>query len=92
MIRIVIENLFVFLAPTLLYLVWMAFRRNTWPGIGSVLADAPLGKLFVTGAVLMLATLVAFSSRSKNAPGEAYVPPVVEGGTLKPGHAVPGAK
>lgn len=92
MIRIVIENIFVFLAPTLAYLAWVAFTRNTWPGIGAVLKDAPLIVLFVTGAILMLATLVMFSSRTRNAPGEAYVPPAVQDGKLQPGHSVPASK
>lgn len=89
MIRIVIENLFVFLVPTLAYIAWVAFVRNDWPGLWQVLRNAPLAALFVTGAALMLATLVAFSSKSRNSPGEAYVPPVLQDGKLKPGHSVP---
>lgn len=89
MIRIVIENIFVFLVPTIAYVAWIAFMRNDWPGLGQVLRDAPLLKLFLLGAVLMFATLVTFSTRSRNAPGEAYVPPSVQDGKLQPGHAVP---
>lgn len=92
MIRIVIENIFVFLSPTLIYLVWIAFTRNDWPGLGAVLKDAPLLQLFVSGAALMLATLVLFSSRSHNTPGEAYVPPSFQDGKLQPGHSVPASK
>lgn len=89
MIRIVIENLFVFLLPTLLYVGWVAFRRNDWPGLLNVLKEAPLVYLFVAGAVMMLTALLAFSSRTGHRPGEGYVPPSFEGGTLNPGHSVP---
>lgn len=86
MMRIVIENIFFFLLPTLLYVAWFAYTENSWPGLGHVIKQAPLGKLFVSGAVLMLATLMLFSTRSGNRPGEAYVPPSFEGGKLQPGH------
>jgi hypothetical protein len=92
MIRIVIENLFFFLLPTIVYIAWVAFQRNDWPGLGSVIKDAPLLKLFVLGAASMLITLVAFSSRAKNAPGDAYEPPVFKDGKLQPGHSVPTSK
>jgi hypothetical protein len=89
MIRIVIENLFVFLLPTLIYIGWVAFVRNDWPGLFAVLKAAPLVYLFIAGAVMMLLALLVFSSRTGNAPGEAYVPPSFEGGKLNPGHSVP---
>ncbi len=92
MIRIVIENIFVFLLPALVYIAWIAFSRNDWPGIWHVLKEAPLLYLFLIGAGLMFATLVAFSSRSHNAPGEAYVPPVFKDGHVEPGHSVPASK
>jgi TRAP-type C4-dicarboxylate transport system permease small subunit len=89
MTRIVVENLFVFLLPTFLYVGWVAFRRNDWPGLLNVLKAAPLIYLFVAGAVMMLTALLAFSSRTGHRPGEGYVPPSFEGGTLSPGHSVP---
>ena len=92
MIRIVIENIFVFLVPTLAYLAWVAFTRNEWPGIGEVLKDAPLIALFISGAALMLLTLALFSTRTHNAPGETYVPPAVQDGKLQPGHTAPANK
>ena len=88
MMRITIENLFVFMLPVLGYIAWVAFKRNDWPGLSAVLRDAPLVKLFVSGAVFMLATLALFSSRSHNTPDEAYVPPVYKDGQLQPGRAV----
>ena len=88
MIRIVIENIFFFLLPTLGYIGWVAFKRNDWPGLSAVLSDAPLLKLFVLGAALMLVTLALFSTRSHNTPNEAYVPPVFKDGKLQPGYSV----
>lgn len=86
MIRIVIENIIVFLIPTLLYIAWSAFRRNEWPGLYRVLAEAPLVWLFVSGAAVMLSALLLFSSYSGGKPGEAYVPPSLENGRIVPGH------
>ena len=63
MIRIVIENAFIFLLPTIAYVAWTAFRLNEWPGLGAVLRDAPLIKLFVAGAALMLAALTLVAMR-----------------------------
>jgi Family of unknown function (DUF6111) len=92
MIRIVIENIFFFLIPTLVYISWEAYIRRTWPGLGEVLRTAPLLNLFFMGAAMMLFALVAFSSRSHNTPDETYVPPVFEDGKLQPGHAQPANK
>ncbi len=89
MIRILIENAFFFLIPTLVYMSWEAYVRRDWPGLGQVLRTAPLLNLFFMGAALMLLTLVAFSSRANNTPDEAYVPPVFQDGKLQPGHAQP---
>ncbi|MEQ1671271.1 MAG: DUF6111 family protein [Hyphomicrobium sp.] len=92
MIRIVIENIFVFLVPTLVYVAWIAFMRNDWPGLYTVLRAAPLLNLFVLGAALMFGSMVAVSSRTRNAPGDTYVPPAIQDGKLQPGHAVPVSK
>jgi hypothetical protein len=89
MIRIVIENIFFFLLPTLLYVAWIAFRRNDWPGVFTILREAPLGKLFIAGAILMLTTLVLLSSRSTNMPRDVYEPPVMRDGVLQPGRRIP---
>jgi hypothetical protein len=89
MIRIVIENIFLFMLPTVLYLAWVAFTENEWAGLPTVVREAPLVRLFVAGAALMLATLVTFSSQSHNSPQDVYVPPSVEDGRIEPGHTLP---
>lgn len=88
MIRIVIENIFLFMLPTVLYLAWVAFTENEWAGLPTVIREAPLLRLFVAGAALMLATLVTFSSRSHNSPHDVYVPPSIEDGKIEPGHTL----
>lgn len=92
MIRIVLENIFFFLLPTIIYLVYTAFKRNDWPGLWAVLKEAPLAQLFVTGAFLMITTLIAFSSSSGHKPGEAYTPPSYHDGKVEPGHGTSGGK
>lgn len=88
MIRIVIENIFFFLLPTLLYIVWIAFSKDEWPGLMTVLSRAPLIRLFFAGAAVMLATLVVFSSRTYNSPADVYVPASVVDGKLEPARSV----
>jgi hypothetical protein len=88
MIRIVIENIFFFLLPTLIYIVWIAFTEDEWAGLPTVLRKAPLLRLFVAGAALMFTTLILFSSRSGNRPQDIYVPPSLEGGKLEPGRSL----
>jgi hypothetical protein len=92
MIRIVIEHGFIFLVPTILYVAWIAFSRDDWPGLDRVVTAAPLLNLFAAGAALVLAVLFGFSSRTGNTPDESYVPPHVQDGKLEPGHPVPASK
>lgn len=88
MIRIVIENIFFFLLPTFLYIIWIAFSEDDWAGLTTVLSRAPLVRLFIAGAALMLGTLVAFSSGTYNSPNDIYVPASVVNGKLEPGHSI----
>jgi hypothetical protein len=88
MTRIVIENIFFFLLPTLVYIMWIAFKEDEWAGLPTVVSQAPLLRLFFAGAALMLGTLVTFSSRTHNDPRDVYVPASIEGGKLEPGHSI----
>ena len=88
MIRIVIENIFFFLLPTLLYITWTAFSKNEWPGLMTVLSRGPLIRLFIAGAVLMLGTLIVFSSGTSNNPNDVYVPASVVNGKFEPAHSI----
>lgn len=87
MIRIVLENLLLFLLPTLVYVVYVYVARSERAGSAAqVMNDAPLVWLFVAGALLVIVTLVAFGSTSGGKPGQAYDPPVLKDGRVEPGH------
>jgi hypothetical protein len=88
MIRIVVENVFFFLLPTLFYIAWVAFRDDEWSGLAAIVREAPLLKLFIAGAALMLTTLIAFSSRTYNAPQDVYIPQSMHDGKLEPGRTI----
>lgn len=88
MIRIIVENLLLFFLPTLLYVVFVFVSRRSAGDETPVLQGAPLVWLFVTGLALMVATLVAFGTRTGGKPGEVYEPPVFKDGRIVPGHTV----
>lgn len=77
MIRIVVENAVIFLLPTIAYIAWTAFKVDQWPGLGAVIRAAPLVKLFIAGAVLMLGALAIVATREIDAGKKptANVPP-----------------
>jgi hypothetical protein len=86
MIRVVIENILLFLLPTLLYVGYVYLTREPGRGGARALDEAPLIWLFVAGALLVIVTLVAFGSTSGGRPGQQYVPPVMKDGKIVPGH------
>jgi hypothetical protein len=94
MIRVVIENLLLFLLPTLAYIGWILIarpeklERDATTGrirASRVLNDAPLIWLAAAGALLLVVVLVAFGSTSGGKPGQEYVPPVYKDGRIEPG-------
>ncbi|HYD15472.1 MAG TPA: hypothetical protein VEA77_03640 [Hyphomicrobium sp.] len=97
MIRTVIENLLLFLLPTLIYVAWVLFQRSKAEvrdedGNGdrqaaiNILDDAPLLWLFASGAILVIFTLAVFGSSSGGKPGQHYEPSVLKDGKIQPGH------
>lgn len=94
MIRIIVENLLLFLLPTLAYIAYVLVRRRdgSGPGTGgtaganTVLDDAPLLWLFAAGTALVIVTLIAFGSTTGGKPGQSYHPPVLKDGRIEPGH------
>ena len=56
--------------------------------LAAIVRDAPLFRLFIAGAALMLTTLIAFSSRTYNAPQDVYVPQSMHDGKLEPGRTI----
>lgn len=86
MIRIVIENMLLFLLPTLIYVGYVFLKRRTeGAGPNNVLDDAPLLWLFAAGAALVIFTLIIFGSTSGGRPGQTYQPPVYRDGKIEPG-------
>jgi len=87
MIRVVIENVLLFLLPTAMYIGYVLLTRGTSASGAKALNDAPLVWLFVTGALLVAATLVYYASIT---PGSdmtrVYTPPQM----TKDGHIEPG--
>ena len=86
MIRIVIQNLFLFLLPTLLYLMFMVVRqRREDSSFLRIVQSAPFLPLSVIGLVFMIVGLAVFGSHDEAKPGQAYRPPVFKDGKVRPG-------
>lgn len=85
MIRIVIENILLFLLPAAAYVTYVLLtRRNT--SAGTVINDAPLIWLFIAGALLVSGTLIYFASTSPGGrPDQTYIPPYMKDGQIEPG-------
>ncbi|MCB1510464.1 MAG: hypothetical protein KDJ36_06135 [Hyphomicrobiaceae bacterium] len=88
MIRIVIENILLFLLPTAIYVIFvMVKQRGEKPrSAQQILDEAPLFWLVGTGALLMIAGLAYFATSTEGKPGQGYAPPVYRDGKIVPGH------
>lgn len=84
MIRVIIENVVLFLLPTGLYVGYVLLTRDA-PDKTKLLDEAPLIWLFLAGALLVVFVLVAFGSTSGGRPGQHYEPPSMKGGRIEPG-------
>ena len=88
MIRLVLENILLFLLPTALYLAYVLLTQRPAAGGGvRVLNEAPLAWLFVAGAAIVVATFVYFATVTPGgAPGQVYIPPHMgKDGRIEPG-------
>jgi Family of unknown function (DUF6111) len=101
MLRLVIENILLFLAPTLLYVAFVWLRRTpdqaadsvsspdqpggSAPTLNDVLSDAPFVWLAAIGAALVVAVLLLFGSVSTSNPNGTYEPAVYKDGKIIPG-------
>jgi Family of unknown function (DUF6111) len=85
MIRIVIENLLLFLLPTLLYFSVAYMRRRDGASSVAILNDAPMLTLAVLGALLVFGVMAVFGSIGDGKPGQAYEPAQYKDGKVVPG-------
>jgi hypothetical protein len=95
MIRVVIENLLLFLTPAFLYFAYVLITGGAEQGrtgddtanpAASLFDGAPFLWLFFAGTALVLLMLVAFGSNSGGKPGQQYAPPTMKDGRIEPGH------
>lgn len=83
MIRIIIENILLFLLPTVIYVIYVAATRdNKHKGLFD---EAPLAWLLVAGCVLVVLVLATYGSDTRGRPGQTYVPPSMKDGQIEPG-------
>jgi hypothetical protein len=85
MIRIVIENLLLFITPTVIYVAYVYLTRRGQTSPQNILDEAPLIWLCAAGAALVVITLLAFGTYSGGKPGQAYEPPEMRDGKIVPG-------
>ena len=87
MIRIIIENIILFLLPTALYLAykWLTSADSKTHSTAQALNDAPLIWLAAIGSVLVVVTLAVFGSNVAGKPGQDYRPAVLRDGKVVPG-------
>ena len=87
MIRIILQNILLFVLPTLAYFILMMVRRpaRSLQDAGQILERAPLPWLLGAGCIFMIGGLLYFSSHTGGRPGETYQPPVYRDGKIIPG-------
>ena len=83
MIRIVIENVVLFLLPTLLYVIYIAATRKD--NSKGLFDGAPLAWLLLAGSLLMVGVLALYGSNTNGKPNQAYVPPSMKDGKIEQG-------
>ncbi len=85
MIRVIVENVLLFLLPTAMYLGYVLLTRRNNTG-SSVVNDAPLLWLFTAGAALVAATLIYYGATATGGrPDQTYTPPRMKDGRIEPG-------
>ena len=85
MIRIMIENVLLFLLPTAVYFTYHYFSQGEDRSAARAMNDAPLFGLFAAGAVVVVTVLMLFTHENGGKPGQHYQPPVFKNGRIEPG-------
>ncbi len=86
MIRVLIENLLLFLLPTALYVSFALLVRPSDRSAVQVINRAPILTLAILGASLVAIVLSVFGNVGDGKPGQAYEPAVFKDGKVIPGH------
>lgn len=85
MIRFLIENLLLFLLPTVTYVSFSFLTRRDGATFAGVLNRAPIVTLSILGASLVAIVLSLFGHAGAGKPGQAYEPAVFKDGQVIPG-------
>ncbi len=85
MIRIVVENVVLFMLPTAIYFAYRYMAMGEDRSASGAMDDAPLFGLFAAGALVVITVLVLFSQTNGGKPGQKYEPPVFKDGRIQPG-------
>lgn len=86
MMRVVIENVLLFLLPTAIYIAYVLLMRRETTSPGTVINEAPLVWLFILGALCVAITLAYYATVSPGGtPGQTYTPPRMKDGKIEPG-------
>ncbi|MGD9783381.1 MAG: DUF6111 family protein [Hyphomicrobiaceae bacterium] len=88
MIRIVLQNVLLFLLPTLLYIGYRMLIERGPGSLRRALDEAPIGWLVASGVSVVAVFIAFFASYSGGRPGQIYVPPVMKDGKIVPGHYI----
>ena len=85
MIRVFIESLMLFLAPTVLYVSFALLTRRDNTSSVAIISRAPILTLALLGASLVALVLSLFGNVGDGKPGQAYEPAVYKDGKVIPG-------
>jgi Family of unknown function (DUF6111) len=88
MVRVVVENILLFLAPTAVYVAYMLFVKRTGQSPKEVLDQGPLVWLSLAGVGMIAAVLLVFGTKGALDEGRAggvYIPPTYKDGAIVPG-------
>jgi Family of unknown function (DUF6111) len=85
MVRVVIENVLLFLAPAALYLAYELMIKKNGTNPRQILDESPLVGLFVAGLLCVIGALILFRSQDEGTAGQAYEPPTYKDGKIIPG-------
>lgn len=85
MIRVFIESLMLFLAPTVLYVSFALLTRRDNTSSVAIISRAPILTLALLGASLVALVLSLFGNVGDGKPGQAYEPAVFKDGKVIPG-------